>query len=102
VGIDRDYRDERARRTSILLRKAAAIGFGLAMVAAPFLALLLSWSAGLAVMAIGLGATVWLLLDAGRHAELDPPRKRLTLMVAGINALLALICLAVLIVFHPV
>ena len=95
-------RDERRRRVSALLRRAVAIGFGFAMVAAPFLALLLNWSAGLAVMAIALGATVWLLLDARKNAELDAARQRLVAVIAGVNALLALICLIVLIVFHPV
>ncbi len=98
---DRDDRGERARRGAMLLRKTAAVGFGLAMVAAPFLALLLNWSAGLAVMTAGLSATAWLLWDAGRHAELDQRRTRLTYAVAGVNALLALACLFVLFVVRP-
>ena len=75
-----------------------AVGFGVAMVIAPFLALLLSRSAGLAVMTAGLGATAWLLWDAGKHAELDERRQRLTLTIAGVNGLLALACLVVLFV----
>jgi hypothetical protein len=92
---------ERAERIAVLLRRAVAIGFGLAMVAAPFLALLLSWAAGLAVMALGLGATAWLLYDAGQHAELAPSRRRLTLLLAGLNATLALACVIVLVVVRP-
>jgi VIT1/CCC1 family predicted Fe2+/Mn2+ transporter len=94
-------RQARAERIAVLLRRAAAIGFGLAMVAAPFLALLLSWAAGLVVMALGLGATAWLLYDAGQHAELDPPRRRLTMLIAGVNAALAVACVIVLIVVRP-
>jgi hypothetical protein len=94
-------RQARAERIAMLLRRAAAIGFGLAMIAAPFLAVILSWSAGLAVMAIGLGATAWLLYDAGQHAELDPSRRRLTMLIAGVNAALALACVIVLIVVRP-
>jgi hypothetical protein len=92
---------ERAERIAVLFRRAAAIGFGLAMVAAPFLALLLSWAAGLVVMAIGLGATAWLLYDAGQHADLDPRRRRLTLIIAGVNAALALACVIALVVVRP-
>jgi hypothetical protein len=83
------------------VRRTVAVGFGLAMVAAPFLAVILSWSAGLAVMAIGLGATAWLLSDASQHADLDPSRRRLTLILAGVIVTLALACVIVLIVVRP-
>jgi len=101
--LDRQFEQRRnqQQRLKAMLRRVAAVGFGLAMVVAPFLALLLNWSAGLAVMTAGLSATAWLLWDAGKHAELDPRRTRLTYAVAGVNALLALACLFVLFVVRP-
>ncbi len=94
-------RDRQAQQAARILRKATAIGFGLAMVAAPFLALLVNWAAGLTVMAIGLIATAWLLSDAARHADLDPDRRRLALALAAVNAGLALACLVALILVRP-
>lgn len=76
-----------------IARRVLAVGFGLAMVAAPFLALLYSWTAGLAVMCAGLGATAWLLLDAARTSDLDPSRQRLLLAMTGLNGVLAVVCL---------
>jgi hypothetical protein len=66
------------------------------MVAAPFLALLFDLAAGLAVMAIALGATAWLALDAARTAE--PTTSRRLRILAGVNGALVVMCLAALVV----
>jgi hypothetical protein len=68
-------------------------GFGGAMVAAPFLALLFDLAAGLAVMAIALGATAWLALDAARGAE--PAMRWRLRIVASANGVLMAACLIV-------
>jgi hypothetical protein len=96
-----DQSAEQRQRIARGLRRAAAVGFGLAMVAAPFVALLYHWTAGLAVMAAGLGATAWLLWDGARDAELDPQRRRLALIMAGVNAALALACVLVIVIVRP-
>jgi hypothetical protein len=69
---------------------------GLAILAAPFLALLYGLDAGLAVMALALAAVGVLALLAARTAEPDL-RQRL-LVVAAVNAALALACLVLLLV----
>lgn len=99
---EHDERAARIQRAAILLRKLAAIGFGAAMVIAPFLALLYNRAAGLAVMAAGLAATAWLLWDGARNNDLDPRRRRLAHLLAGLNALLALACAAAIVVVRPV
>jgi multisubunit Na+/H+ antiporter MnhB subunit len=78
------------------MRRLIGCGFGGAMVAAPFVALLFDLAAGLAVMAIALGATAWLALDAARAAE--PGVRRRLRMFAGVNGVVAVVCLVVLIV----
>jgi len=65
------------------------------MVAAPFLALLFDVAAGLAVMAVGLGATAYLAEDAARTAGVDGRRLR---WFAVVNGVLAGVCLFVLVV----
>lgn len=69
--------------------------FGAAMLAAPFLALLYGWNAGLAVMAAALAATTGLAIQAGRTAP--PEVRRRLLPVAVVNGLLAAACLVALI-----
>jgi hypothetical protein len=78
------------------LRRVIGCGFGGAMVVAPFLALLFDVAAGLAVMAVGLGATAYLAADAGQTAEVGV-RKRLR-WFAVVNGVLAGVCLVVLLV----
>ena len=63
---------------------------GGAMVAAPFLALLYGVEAGLAVMAVALGATAWGAAQVARGA-VAPVRRRLVL-AAVVNGALALGC----------
>ena len=67
---------------------------GLAILAAPFLALLYGFDAGLAVMAIALAAVGLLAVLAAREAESDL-RQRL-LVVAAVNAVLAFACVVLL------
>jgi hypothetical protein len=64
-----------------------------AILAAPFLALLYDPTAGLAVMALALGATALLAFDAGRRSAGDGARRRLR-VAAGVNAALAAACVA--------
>lgn len=77
-------------------RALVGCGFGGAMVVAPFLALLFDVAAGLAVMAVGLGATAYLAEDAGRTAEVGVRRK--LRWFAVVNGVLAGVCLVVLVV----
>jgi hypothetical protein len=64
------------------------------MVAAPFLALLFDVAAGLAVMAVGLGATAYLAAEAARRAE--PAVRRRLRAFAVVNGVLTVVCLVVL------
>jgi hypothetical protein len=66
------------------------------MVAAPFLALLFDVAAGLAVMAIGLGATAYLAAEAAAGAE--PEMQRRLRVFAMVNGVLTVVCLVVLVV----
>lgn len=75
-------------------RRIIGCGFALAMVAAPLLALLYGVNAGLAVLATTLAMTTYLLLDATR---LRPDLRRQLIAVAGVNAVLAALCIAALI-----
>jgi uncharacterized membrane protein YfcA len=76
------------------VRRVVGCGFGGAMVVAPFLALLFDVVAGLAVMAVALGATAYLAEDAGRKAEVGV-RRRLR-WFAVVNGVLAGVCLVAL------
>jgi hypothetical protein len=69
-----------------------AIILGVALMAAPFLALLYSPAAGLGMMAIALGASVSLLLEV-RDAAPARVRRRLGFVV-GLDVVLALACAA--------
>lgn len=66
----------------------------LAMVAAPFVALLFGVPAAMAVLAAGAGATAFLAFSTSRIAE--PERKASLLMAAIINAVFALIAVWIL------
>jgi hypothetical protein len=79
------------------LRRAIGCGFGGAMVAAPFLALLLDVAAGLAVMAVGLGATAYLVAEAARSAGAEMRRRLLGFAV--VNGVLSIVSVAVFIVY---
>ena len=79
--------ETRARMIGLLL--------AMAMVAAPVLALLFSPEAALAVGAVGLGATSYLAYEAGGAVAVG--HQRALRIATGVNALLALLCLAVLI-----
>jgi hypothetical protein len=65
------------------------------MVTAPFLALLFDVAAGLAVMAIGLGATAYLAAEAAGRAE--PETRRRLRGFAVVNGVLAVACVVVLV-----
>lgn len=69
--------------------------FGGAMAAAPLLALLYGPSAGLVVAAVSLAATAGLTADAAK--AVPAATRRRVLVVAAVNAALALACLAVLV-----
>ncbi|MFM9105500.1 MAG: hypothetical protein ACKOWF_02240 [Chloroflexota bacterium] len=60
----------------------------LAMVAAPFVALLYGVESALAVLALATGATAWLAFAASGAAP--PERRPSLLMAAGVNALFCL------------
>lgn len=64
------------------------------MAVAPVLALLYGVTAGLAVLATALAATAYLLLDATRFR---PDLRSRLFILAGIHALLAVLCVAVLV-----
>ena len=66
-----------------------------AILVAPFLALLYGPDAGLAVMALALGATAFLTRDAARGAEAD--LRRWLLVATAVNGTLAAACVVVLI-----
>jgi hypothetical protein len=72
-------------------RRAIGCLFAGAMVGAPFLALLYDLAAGLAVMAVALGATAYLAADAARGAR--PEVRRRLVVFAVVNGALAAICL---------
>jgi len=79
---------ERARVAGCLL--------GGAIVVAPFLALLYDVGAGLAVMAVALGATAWGAVQGARLAA-RPLRRRL-FAAAAVNGVLAVGCVVALVV----
>ena len=78
--------DDRTRVVGCLL--------GGAIVVAPFLALLFDPGAGLAIMALALGATAFFAGEAARSAA--PLRRRLV-VAAVVNGALALACAAALV-----
>jgi hypothetical protein len=74
--------------------RAVGCLLGLAILAAPFLAVLYDLDAGLAVMAVALGAAAYLALQALPAADATLARR--LRLVAGVNAVLAAACLAML------
>lgn len=68
-----------------------ALGLTLAIVVAPFLALLFGLTAALVVLAVALGFTAWLCWGASRQVG-RASRGRL-LSMAALNGALALLCL---------
>lgn len=95
LGQERVVRDHRASDNGAeRRRRIIGCGFALAMVAAPLLALLYGVTAGLAVLATTLAMTTYLLLDATR---LRPDLRRQLVAIAGVNAVLAALCVAALI-----
>jgi hypothetical protein len=78
----------------LLARRARLAGclLGGAILAAPFLALLYDPTAGLAVMAVALGATALLAAGAARRPEVDRERRRRLRLAVGVNAILAAVC----------
>ncbi len=91
-------RDRPARAAGTATDRARLVGCGLAgaIVVAPFLALVVGLSAGLAVMLLALGATALLAAEAGRGAA--APVRRWLLVTAVANGVLALACGVVLVV----
>lgn len=77
--------------------RARVIGglFALAILLAPFIALLYGTSYGLGMMAIALGATAFLAWDA--RSEVDPPMYERLAILAAVNLLLAVGAIVVLI-----
>ena len=77
-------------------KKLVGYLFVFGMVLAPFLALIYGLNIGLGVMTLALAATTYIAYDASRHVEpAQQPRIR---TLAAVNATLALLCLAVLLV----
>lgn len=76
-------------------RRIITLIFATAVVLAPFLALLFSLTAGLAVMTAALAATSYVAFDVSREAAPESAQ-RLRLLAAA-NAVLALIALGLLI-----
>jgi UDP-N-acetylmuramyl pentapeptide phosphotransferase/UDP-N-acetylglucosamine-1-phosphate transferase len=74
-----------------LARRGAWIA-AVAILAAPFLALLYRTEAGLIVMALALGAVSLLLRDALR--EVSPQARRWLRLILGFNLVLAVACVA--------
>lgn len=81
--------------TPDMIRRGAGCLFAGAIVAAPFLALLYGLTAGLVVMICALAATAYLAYDATRTAPRTLHRR--LVIVAAINAILALAGVAVLV-----
>jgi hypothetical protein len=75
--------------------KVIGVALAVAMVVAPFLALLYGWTAGLGVMALALAATSYLALAA--TPRLEPAHRGRVVAIAAINGALALVCVAALI-----
>jgi hypothetical protein len=73
------------------IRRSVGYGFAAAIVVAPFLALVVDLGFGLLVMAVALGATGYLAVDAARLAP--APRRRRLLVLTAVNAALAVACL---------
>jgi hypothetical protein len=82
-------------RGSLDARRLAGYGFIAGMVLAPFLALIYGGNAGLGVMTFALASTTYLVADVWRTA--DPATKVRLRPLLALNALLTLICLAILI-----
>jgi hypothetical protein len=82
-------------RTDRHLGRVAIVVVSLAIFLAPFIALLYSPAAGLAIMTAALTVTAYLLRDALQAAGTPPTRWNL---LVGINLVLALACFLVLIV----
>lgn len=101
LGVERQATDDRepergAPAIPLAHRRRAQIAgclFGGAVFLAPFLALLYDLTAGLAVMALALGALTVAAYDAA--AQADPPKRRQLLTAAALNGMLALLCLLV-------
>ena len=72
------------------------IALGLAILLAPFLALLYGIEAGLAVMAVALAAVGLLAVLSARTA--DPDLRQRLVLVGAVNAILAFACLLLLLV----
>lgn len=82
---------------AVAVRRARAAGclLGGAIPAAPFLALLYDPAAGLGVMALALGA-VAAAANAARSDAVDPVQRARLRLAAGLNAALAVACVAAL------
>jgi hypothetical protein len=70
-------------------RHVVGCGFILAMMAAPFIALIYGFGFALAVLTIGLALTAFLAFDA--RDEVDPSRRMTVLLMAGIALAFALL-----------
>jgi len=84
---------EAIRRQRLVNLKA--IGFTLAIVIAPFLALLYSMNLALAVLALALGFTTWLTWQVGVTA--GPAHRSRLRAAAGLNAVMMLATVGILV-----
>lgn len=91
---ERDAREMEAIRQHRLVN-LKAVAFTLAIVLAPFLALLYSLNLALAVLALALGFTTWLTLQAAEAAG-AAHRSRLK-AAAALNAVMMLATIAILV-----
>lgn len=92
-----EQRERMPREPIDPVTRARVIGglFALAILLAPFIALLYGTSYGLGMMAIALGATAFLAWDA--RSQVDPPMYERLAILAAVNLLLAVGAIVVLI-----
>lgn len=96
---ERERRDDAARQDAVQrnrLLMLKALLFTLAIVSAPFLALLYSIDLALIVLAVGLAVTIWLTWNASQQVG-EGQRSRLR-MAAGLNAAVLAVVVAIVIV----
>lgn len=76
-------------------RRLIGCAFSVAIVAAPFLALVVSPTMGLTVLALALATSAWFALEASHEAE--PVTRNRLRMLAGLNVLLLAVAVVALV-----